>query len=488
MTIQVPRNNASSTAVNCILLACTTFLAIEPAAWLLRTWFDASWGSYGEFAFCAVVGLFIWSATSRRRDASPSAVPALLFAATAAVRVAGHVLAVNVIGALALVIDVFALGLLFGLHRRERAVSPFWLAALFALALPLERIVQRVVGFGLQQISAAGACGALTVGFDDVKCAGVDIVLAGQHVLVDLPCSGARGLLLITAAFVVLAALSRPTLRHALVGMATTVMAALVSNTVRIVLLAVGIAFADVVGVDVMAQPWHDIIGLFTLGLGLLPVVLWYRPRSRSRDPQPAQTSKSSLIPTTVQAPVIAAVLVLACVVVVFTPHQPVDVARPVYDLETPTQLAGVVGQRLELSARERDYFTQFGGAAAKARFGARTLLMVRTSAPLRHLHAPDECLTGAGFDVERVGVSHGVMSGATYRAVAPDGQVWRVIVTYRSDAGHTATSVSEAVWLWLRHPETTWTAIERAHPWGAPIAANEAFDEALTRTLDLHP
>lgn len=491
MTIFNSRNNGPSLAVNSVLLVCSAFLATEPIVWLVRTWFDGSWGSHGEYAFGTVVALFAWSATSRRLESrSPSVIPALLLALTAVVRVAGHILAVNVIGALALVVDVFALALLFRLHQRERSVSPFWLAVLFALSLPMERIAQRVVGFGLQQISAAGACGALSLGFGDVQCHGVDIVLAGQHVLVDLPCSGARGLLLMWAAFVGLAALRRPSIRWALVGAVVTVMAALVSNTVRIVVLALGIAHPETVGVDVMAQPWHDVIGLGTLALGLLPIVFWGRRETLGSDRGlparstlgPAGGPRSEELTARVA---IAAALLAASVAVTLAPHRPVDVSRPIEELRVPATLNGLTARSMPLTDQERDYFTAFGGAAAKSRYGERTLLLVRTSAPLRHLHAPDECLVGAGFEVDRLGITHGVMPGATYRAVAPDGTVWRVVVTYQSDAGHLASSVSEAVWTWLLNPETTWTAIERVSRWDAPIGANERFDHALVRMLD---
>ncbi len=477
MTVSTTRNNGASTAVNAVLFCCTAFLAAEPAAWLVRTWFEASWGSYGGWAFIGVLGLFMWSVTSPRRGPASTTFPALLFALTGAVRVAGHILAVNVIGAAALVIDMFALGLLFGLGERRRAVSPLWLAALFALALPLERIVQRVIGFGLQQVSAAGACGALSLTFDDVTCSGVDIVLRAQHVLVDLPCSGARGLLLTIAAFIVLAALTRPSAGRAVVGIAVTVMAALISNTIRIVLLAVGIAFPEVVGIDVMAQPWHDVVGLVTLALGLAPVVGWARFGDDGADVVVDRAAATRAAGSSVW---VAGVLVAACLAVAFTPHRPIDVARPIHNLNVPTSLAGQRAQPIPLSARETAYFTQFGGAAAKASYGERTLLLVRTSAPLRHLHAPDECLTGSGFAVERIGISHGAMPGATYRAVGVDGREWRVVVSYRSDAGHTASSVSEAVWIWLRNPSTTWTAIERVHPWANSGADNDAFDTAL--------
>ena len=67
-------------------------------------------------------------------------------------------------------------------------------------------------------------------------------MLDGHAVLVDLPCSGARTLLLLLLAFAVAAAVVRPGLRAALLGAALTLVAALVSNTLRIAVLAIGIA------------------------------------------------------------------------------------------------------------------------------------------------------------------------------------------------------------------------------------------------------
>jgi len=58
------------------------------------------------------------------------------------------------LSALALVIDVYALGLLLAVQQRKHPLSPAWCAILFAFSLPIERIIQRVLGFPLQLISA----------------------------------------------------------------------------------------------------------------------------------------------------------------------------------------------------------------------------------------------------------------------------------------------------------------------------------------------
>ena len=155
-------------------------------------------------------------------------------------RLAGQVLAVNTIGALALVIDVYALGLLFGLKDRVRALSPGWLAIAFAFSLPLERIAQRTIGYGLQSVSSDGACLLLGGFFADLKCFGVRLVLEGKDVLVDLPCSGARSILLLLLCFALVAALVRPTLKQAIIGGSATLLAGLLANMIRISLLAGG--------------------------------------------------------------------------------------------------------------------------------------------------------------------------------------------------------------------------------------------------------
>ncbi|MBO0766863.1 MAG: exosortase T, partial [Hyphomicrobiaceae bacterium] len=205
-----------------LIATAALILALDPIRWLVSTWRDPAYDSNGFLVFLAAAGLLAWSSASpiidpqrRRRGLGLR-----LIALSASVRLSGQLLAINTIGALCLVVDVYALGLLMGLGGRRRAVSPAWLAVIFAFSLPLERIVQRSVGYLLQQVSAAGACGALSTLYDSVVCEGVRIVLAGKDVLVDLPCSGARAILLTLLAFAAAAAVCRPPPLQAAAGFA----------------------------------------------------------------------------------------------------------------------------------------------------------------------------------------------------------------------------------------------------------------------------
>jgi hypothetical protein len=70
--------------------------------------------------------------------------------------------------------------------------------------------------------------------YDAVTCEGERIVLAGKDVLVDLPCSGARALLLTLLALAGAAAICRPAPLQAAAGCLIALVSALAANILRI--------------------------------------------------------------------------------------------------------------------------------------------------------------------------------------------------------------------------------------------------------------
>lgn len=114
----------------------------------------------------------------------------MLLLGTALICAIGQIFAVNVLGVVALAIDVYAIGLLVNLGNRKNALSAGWLVVLFAFSLPIERILQRLIGFGLQHLSADGACWVLQGIFANVQCNGIRLLLAGRDVLVDFALLG----------------------------------------------------------------------------------------------------------------------------------------------------------------------------------------------------------------------------------------------------------------------------------------------------------
>jgi exosortase/archaeosortase family protein len=461
--------------------AAILVLAAGPIIWLINTWLDPAFDSHGFVYFIAVATLAAWSLSSERQaiPGQNERIAVLLLSATALIRLIAQVSAIDTIGALALVIDVYALARLAGLQHRSRALSPFWLAVAFAFALPLERIVQRSIGFLLQDVSAQGACVTLAALFGDVECAGVRITVEGADVLVDLPCSGARALIMFGFAFAIAATLARPRLHMALVGAAIALAAALVGNVIRITLLASGVAIGpEALGFDVMAQPWHDLVGLIALGAAAPVLFIWAR-RVRSHvapvKPSNASCQRSHLWR--------AGAFLIAAIAIVSAPRTPLDITPRDVSIAAPERIGAHRAMELPLTNQERAYFEQFGGAAVKAAYGPNALMLARTTSPLRHLHAPDECLRGLGYRVSYLGMRFAPTPTAQYRAVDPEGRAFRVEVSFLSDRGHRVASVSEAVWIWLNNRSTVWTAVQRITPEHA--ADHLAFDAGVFAALD---
>ena len=466
-------------------------LVVEPAVWLIGTWTDPSYESDGALAALAVAALYVRAVRSgpAAGAASPRAALGLLVAAAAA-RLAGRVLAIHLVGAVALVLDVAAIGLLLGVQRRPWAVSPWAAAALFGFALPVENVVQRVLGHPLQLAAASVAERALAVGYEDVVRTGTLLGRPGIELAIDLPCSGARGLTLLAALAVGLSCRRQPGVARLGLAAVATIGGAVLANTLRIVTLFAG---ADA-GLPVIAEPWHGAIGLAALLAGAVPVLaaLGHAP-ARAPAPAPAAVATFASPRLGLAGAALASV---AAVAVTLAPERPVDVSRTPAARPLPASLGPWSGAEVPLSPKEARYFAAYGGSAEKRAYDdgagpAHTALVVRTSAPLRHLHGPDRCLVGAGHVVERLGVRPGAVPTIVWRSVAPDGVAWRVEASFVSDRGESAASVSEVVFRWLERPGATWTLVERISPFEAcerDPARCRRFDEALFASLDANP
>jgi exosortase/archaeosortase family protein len=476
-----------------ILLAAPGIVALlaEPLQWLVMTWIDRSWDSRGAWvgALCAVLAgrALLSGPAAPEPDATRRAQRLLL--ATAALRLAGRFFAVNVIGASALVFDVWALGLALRLRRRPWAVDPAALAILFGFALPVEHILQRLLGFPLRLASASVAEYCLVPFFAGVERAGTVLSRAGVELSIDAPCSGAQGIVLLSVLAATLLCRRRMGFIHAATAALAVVAGALFANTLRIVALFAGTQ----IGAPVLHEPWHSLIGISCLAAGAMPLLVLATRR-------PTHEAAVSAVSPGTAAPAhttmwVALLFSTAGLLIAIVPPHPMDVAAaaaPRYLL--PRTLGAWVGEPLKLQAHEGAYFERFGGHAEKRLYRdgvglAHVALLVRTTAPLRHLHSPDTCLIGSGHRVTRLGVRPGSVPTEMWRSVAPDGQSWRVEVSYVSSAGEHAATVSEAVWRWLHHPHGTWSLIERISPWSlcdADAQPCRAFDTALFANLDL--
>jgi exosortase len=461
-------------------------LAVAPVHWLITTWFDPSYQSTGIVYLVVIVVLIVWSAsspvtnqiTANRKNA------VTLLLVSALLRLTSQVMAINILGGIALALDVFAILVLFNMPNRKRPLSPFWVSVLFLFTLPFERVLQRLLGYPMQEISAAGTCNLLGVFFDDLICNGVRLQVAAQDVLVDLPCSGTASLMLSGAFAVLLNAIYRPSLRHALLWGAITLVLAILGNILRITLLAVGLVQQDYLfGLDVMAQPLHDLIGYATIVVSLLPLLIFYKPKPARPHQWPAVFRFNYSKGITRAA---ALGFVVLALVVVSLPRQALDVSVSIAQLYMPSNLNGQMGQNQPLEPVERQYFKKFGGRAQKALFGPLALTLVQTTSPLRHLHAPEDCLRGLGYKIEFLGTRFEPVPTALYRATGSGGDKWHVAITFTASSGYATSNVAEAIWHWLKFPKTEWTSIQRITPWALLDNERQAYEAAVIAALDI--
>ena len=93
------------------LLIASALLALAPIQWLIQSWSDPSYQSDGALIFALMVGLMVWSYRSGKAETRTPEALLLVFLLAAGVRLAGQLLAINILAALALAIDIFAIAL-----------------------------------------------------------------------------------------------------------------------------------------------------------------------------------------------------------------------------------------------------------------------------------------------------------------------------------------------------------------------------------------
>lgn len=463
-----------------LLLPGLVALAAEPALWLVEQWRRPIDGSAGVLAALAALALAVRAARSGP-DPSPGADARLawgLLALAALSRLVGRVLAVNHLGGAALCLDVMALALGLGLHRRPLPASPLGLAALFGMSLPLEYWVQRAAGHPMRLAAAAAAEALLSPFVADLTRRGALLSRPGVEIAVELPCSGSQGLTLLLTLAMFLGVTRRGT--PALLALAAA--GALSTNALRVALF--------VLRPDWLAEPAHGLVGLATLALGAAPA-LWLARRLPTLTPAPPRAASSWAPP-----PVVAGACSVAAVLITLAPQRPVDLSAASPGASLPTSLGARHGVPRPLSPEETSYLERFGGDVQKRRYdgvgeGSSLVLLLRTTAPLRHLHEPSVCLRAAGNTVEYLGVRHDLLPTVTYRATSPDGEVYRVQASFYSDRGEWASSGAEAAWRWLAAPGTPWSMLQRITPWGlceADPTPCLRLERDLIQALDLPP
>ena len=153
--------------------------------------------------------------------------------------------------------------------------------------------------------------------------------------------------------------------------------------------------------------------------------------------------------------------------------------------LAAPAFLGGYPRRAEDLGQLEQRYFQRYGASASRSVYGPHGLYLVRTAAPLRHLHAPEICLRGLGHRVRFLGTRYDGVPSSVFESIDQDGHRYLVSVSYRSAQGAVASSIAEVIWRWARAPQVPWTMIQRISP--ADLDASH-FEGAVQRAFNLLP
>jgi len=261
-------------------------------------------------------------------------------------------------------------------------------------------------------------------------------------------------------------------------------------NALRVAFIYAAIAW----GVPAATEPWHSLIGLLALGPAAAPL-LFLAGRWPLRAPDASAQRSDETATASRWRPAVALAVFGVAGLIAAAPQHPVDVGDFDATARLPRVLGDRVGEVMPLTDQERAYFEQFGGEVEKITYRdpdgvAHTVLRVRTSAPLRHLHDPEVCLRGAGHTLERLGVRATPIPGVVWRTTDTDGRSWQVEASFVDDDGHGTAAISEVTWRWLMTPGTAWTLLERGSPWAVCDAEPErcdAFNRDLLSALDLY-
>lgn len=240
--------------------------------WLLRSWNDATYESWGFLPLLLVILWWRGARADRPRWRRTLALPPLLGVATLALLdLLCAPLAVNGLSALLALLALY-LGLASLLDFRQRGWS---LLVLLALSLPVVFWTDVLAGHHLQRLATLLAARTLGLYGVHLDVSGTVLSTGTVHFAVDSACSGLRMLYsgLLLGLFMQPAGWRRPLFWGGLA------LALLGANVVRVVALALAHLHRGVAPSETM----HEAIGLVAFTLALAPLVLWSHFATRRR-------------------------------------------------------------------------------------------------------------------------------------------------------------------------------------------------------------
>lgn len=354
------------------------------------------------------------------------------------------------------------------------AVLPARVAAapvvgLSVLALPLLASLQFYAGYPLRVVTAEVSRWLLSLSFE-VSRSGSALMVDGQLIVVDAPCSGVQMVWLAyfsacAVALYVGVSNRRFLARLPLVGL--LVMAAnVLRNSVLVSAQAAGYPF----------NAWqHSAVGLVALAAVCALVARWM---SVGREASSA-FSNAQVKSKYYKMPIMLCVVwYAACVLAVSAsvlpmpwhgaPRHAAHTSNAIAAPEMPTHWRGKPLRPLALSAVEERFAQGFPGSIQRLTTSRDTLIVRTIYQPTRMLHPAADCYRGLGYTVGEHGLER-QSDGKVWQcfiATTPNGQRMKVCERIEDAAGNGFTDTSS--WYWqalLQRSTAPWRAVTVAVP-----------------------
>ncbi len=255
-----------------LLALAAFFLILTPALWVFGAWDDPFYQIYGVVALGGCVTLGIWSVRSHLTSCR-NVNDAHLLCLLGGMVVSRMLEILYIMPSLhALTLTLAVLGLAYGnrLHQRIRRISPIWLAAAVACALPVSEL-----GEGLQWLYVNAACYVLAATVNAVSCHGFYIMQDGQDMLVGIPYYHSAMCMLPLGWYCLLASAHRLSLRSGVTGLTCVCVIMLLLSALHIMTMATA--------TDRLApEAVHWMIMLMSCGVAYLWVVAFHMPVKRT--------------------------------------------------------------------------------------------------------------------------------------------------------------------------------------------------------------
>jgi exosortase/archaeosortase family protein len=315
------------------------------------------------------------------------------------------------------------------------------------LSLPLISSLQFFIGYPLRVITAEVSAHILRTGGLEVIRDGSALLVNGQLVMVDAPCSGIQmGWFAYFTACIAASWLRLPDglFSRRMAGVGLIVLA---GNIVRNTLLVVKES-------NVLPLPaWtHEATGLLVFG-GVCVLVLWLTSRgavaSVRSGASPAVPNNPEPRPIRYFTPLaIAGFAILSLLPMLSAPAVPSENRISPF-VEWPHMFEGRTLRPLALSAVEERFAQQFPGVIARFANGERIVTLRLVNKPTRKLHPAADCYRGLGYRIDDINLHRRPGATAMQRCfTASKGQTSLRVCEYITDQAGRSFSDTSA-WYW---------------------------------------